>query len=103
MEAVTVNPTAPALSWAATASGVEGTAIALGSLGETVTGQAGDNNSANALTISGALAGAVLSDGHGKRYTFTGVSDAHDITGWNLSSLTVTPANDANFTLTATA
>ncbi|MGO4159005.1 beta strand repeat-containing protein [Cupriavidus sp. YAF13] len=102
-EAVTVNPLAPTLSWAATAIGVEGAAIALGGLGVTITNLTGDANLQNTLTISGAPANAVLSDGHGHTHTSIGTGDAIDLSGWTLSSLTITPTSDANFTLTARA
>ncbi|RDK04949.1 beta strand repeat-containing protein, partial [Cupriavidus lacunae] len=102
-EAVTVNPLAPTLSWAASAAGLEGTAIALGSLGVTIANLGGDANVQNSLTISGVPLNAVFSDGHGHTHTSSGTSDTIDLTGWTLSSLTVTPTNDTNFTLTARA
>src|SRR5207247_442921 len=82
-------------------SGVEGSAIAL-NLGVTVNGLAGDSNSLSTLNISGATAGAVLTDGSNS-HTFTGPSDTFDIHSWNLSALTIKPANDTNFTLTIAA
>src|SRR5436309_10753944 len=45
---------------------------------------------------------AVLTDGSNS-HTFTGPTDAFDIHSWNLSALTITPANDTNFTLTVAA
>jgi hypothetical protein len=102
-EAVTVSPTHPVLSWATSVSGVQGTSIALGTLGETVTSQTGDSNTPNTLTISGAPAGAVLTDGHGHTHTSAGTADAIDVSGWTLSGLTITPTGDPNFMLTATA
>jgi fibronectin-binding autotransporter adhesin len=103
-EQVTVNPTAPTLTWAAQVSGTE-TQVALGSLTDTITGHTGDSNSANTLTISGAPQGAVLSDG-----IHIAISDGHtaiDVSGWNLSCLTANTSGasipDGNFTLTATA
>jgi hypothetical protein len=76
---------------------VEGTSISLGNLVATDS----DNNIAS-LTINGATAGAVLTDGHNS-HTFTGPSDAPKISGWNLSSLSIKPAGDTNFSLVVTA
>ena len=101
-EQVTVGPTAPTVTWAAATPGVEGTPIALGALAATITGQDGDSNTLDTLTISGAPSGAVLSDGHGHSVTSDG-STPIDVAGWNLSTLAITPSSDANFTLTATA
>src|SRR6202008_361470 len=95
-EMVTVNSLAPTLAPVAE-SGVEGAAIAL-NLGATVNGLAGDGNSLSTLTLSGAPAGAWFSDSHGHTHTSSGTSDAFDVHDWNLSSLSVTPTNDANFT-----
>ena len=100
-EAVTVTPTAATETWAPAATGVEGSTIALGALAVTVTGKSGDSNVLNTLTISGAPAGAILSDGHGHTATSTGA--AINVMGWTLSSLTIKPLNAGNFTLTATA
>ncbi len=44
-----------------------------------------------------------MSDGHGHSFTATAGSTSVDIHGWTLSGLTVTPANDANFSLQITA
>jgi VCBS repeat-containing protein len=101
-EQVTVNPTPPTVTWAAATPGVEGTAIALGTLAATITGQAGDTNALNTLTIGGAPSGAVLTDGHGHSVTSDG-STPIDVVGWHLSTLTITPTNAVDFTLTATA
>jgi hypothetical protein len=95
-EQVTVNPSAPTVAPEA-ASGVENTAIAL-NLGVMVTGQPGDSNSLATLNLSGATAGTVLSDGI-HTHIFTGPGDTFDIHSWNLSTLTIKPAGDANFTL----
>jgi hypothetical protein len=100
-EKLTVLPTAPVLSWSASVSGVEGAAIPLGNLAGTVTGKSGDKNSLSTLTISGAPAGAVLSDGHGHSHASSGVADVIDVSRWTLSSLTITPTSNASFTLTA--
>jgi VCBS repeat-containing protein len=101
-EQVTIGPTAPTVTWAAATPGVEGTAIALGTLAATITGQEGDTNTLNTLEIGGAPSGAVLSDGHGHSVTSDG-STPISVVGWNLSTLTITPTGDVNFTLTATA
>jgi hypothetical protein len=100
---VTVKPSAPTLSWAASVSGVGGAPIALGALVATIKGQSGDTNSLATLTISGAPAGSLLSDGHGHLHASAGVNDVVDVSAWTLSSLTITPTNDTNFTLTASA
>src|SRR5437588_206257 len=97
IEAVTVNPTAPSVAPVAEI-GVEGTAIALNP-GVTVNGAAGDSNSLSSLVVSAIPVGAVLSDGHGNSFTATAGNTSVDVHNWNLSSLTITPANDANFTL----
>ena len=99
-DAVTVNPLAATVTPVA-ATGVEGSAIAL-NLGVTVNGLSGDANSLATLTLSGATAGAVLTDGI-NTHTFTGPSDTIDIHTWNLSTLTIKPASDTNFTLTVAA
>src|SRR5579871_592747 len=101
-EQVTVDPTAPTVTWATATPGVQGAAITLGGLVATITSLAGDTNTLNTLTISGAPAGTVLDDGHGHHATSNG-STPISVVGWNLSTLTITPAGDRNFTLTATA
>src|ERR1700720_213830 len=95
-EAVTVNPLAPTLAPVAT-GGIEGASIAL-NLGTTVTGLAGDANALAALVVSAIPLGATLGDG---THTFTASAGATsvDVHGWNLASLAITPAADANFTL----
>ena len=100
MELVTVNPLAPTVAPGAE-TGVEGSAIAL-SLGVAVRSLGSESNSLSSLLISGATAGAVLTDGTNS-HTFSGPSDAFDIHSWNLSTLTIKPANDTNFTLTVAA
>ncbi|MEH2614336.1 Ig-like domain-containing protein [Bradyrhizobium sp. AZCC 1693] len=102
---VTVNVAAvadaPTLT-VAPAAGNEDTAIAL-SIGAALTDTDGSEH-LSSLTVGAIPAGAILSDGS---HTFT--ADAShtsvDILGWNLSSLTVTPAanSDADFVLTVTA
>ena len=103
-EVVTVNPTAPTLTWAAGTSGTE-TNISLGTLTDTITGQTGDSNSLNTLTISGVPSGAILSDG--TNHVTSDGSTPINVKGWTLSSLTVDTSHatipDGNFQLTATA
>jgi VCBS repeat-containing protein len=91
-------PSAPTVSWTATVTGVEGSDISLNSLSPSLGG-----NTLNSLVITGAPTNAVLSDGNGHTHTSTGTTDAIDIRAWDLGTLKVTPANDLNFTLTATA
>ena len=95
-----MSPTAPTVTPVA-ASGVEHTAIAL-DLGVTVNGQPGDSNSLATLNISGATAGAILTDGT-DTHTFSGPGDTFDIHSWNLATLTIKPAGDSNFALTVAA
>ncbi|WJR77825.1 Ig-like domain-containing protein [Bradyrhizobium sp. NP1] len=103
-ETVTVNPTSPSLTWAASVSSTEAV-ISLAALSETITGQTGDSNVGNTLTISGVPQGAVLSDGHG--HSAIGNGTAIDVSAWTLSSLTIDTTGASvptgNFTLTATA
>ena len=92
---MTVNPLAPKVTWAPAPSvGFEGTSIALGTLSAAVGSLPGDSNSLSTLTISGAPAGAVLSDGHGHSHKSSGVTDAFDVSGRTLSSLSITTANN---------
>jgi hypothetical protein len=95
-EAVTVTPEAPTVAPVA-ATGVEGSAIAL-DLGVTVNGLTGDSNSLASLVVSTIPDGAVLSDGT-HSFTASAGSESIDIHSWNLSSLTITSATAANFTL----
>src|SRR5438105_3723451 len=95
-DTVTVNPLAPTLAPLAE-TGLEGSAIAL-DLGASVNGLAGDANSLASLTISAIPLGATLSDGT-HSFTASAGSTSVDVPGWNLASLTVTSANDINFTL----
>src|SRR5207253_2205246 len=95
-EAVTVNPLAPTLAPVAE-TGLEGSPIAL-DLGAGINGLAGDANALASLVVSAIPVGATLSDGT-HSFTAGAGSTAVDVAGWNLASLTVTSANDANFTL----
>ena len=103
-EAVTVNAgTAPTVAPVAE-SGVEGSAIAL-NLGLTVNGLTDDTNSLSSLMVSGIPDGAVLSDGTGlpgHSFTADATHGQQDVSTWTLSSLTITPATDANFARTVT-
>ena len=97
---LTVNTVAPS----AAVSGVEGTAIAL-DLVPTLLELINNNpNSLVSLVIGGLPAGAVLSDGTpADSFTASAGNSSIEIFSnllqWDLSSLTITPANDANFTL----
>ncbi|MDB5469048.1 MAG: hypothetical protein JWR84_608 [Caulobacter sp.] len=53
------------------------------------------------LAVSGIPAGATLSDGNGHSFTATAALTGVDVTGWTLSGLSITPAQDseADFTL----
>src|SRR6202007_1477486 len=95
-ETVTVTPLAPSLAPVAE-TGVEGAAIAL-NLGATVNGLTGDANTLASLVVSAIPVGAALTDGT-HSFTASAGNTAVDIHAWTLSSLTVTPANDTNFTL----
>ena len=85
----------PSLTWSATAAaGTEGAPIALGALA---------SSSANTLAsvlLSGVPAGAVVTDGV---HSTVAAGSPVNVLGWNYAALTVTPANDANFTLSAQA
>jgi fibronectin-binding autotransporter adhesin len=96
-EVVTVNPSAPTVSPVAE-SRTEGKPIAL-DLGATVNGLSGDSNTLASLMVSAIPVGATLSDGHDHSFTATSGSTSVDVSGWTYTSLSVTPANDANFTL----
>ncbi len=91
------DPTPPTMSWGSgKTSGVEGSPIVLETLVAT------DAVGITSLVVSGATAGTVLTDGSNS-HTFTGLLDSVDIHTWNLQTLKITPASDANFTLTAVA
>ena len=91
-EPVVVNPVAPTLAPVAE-TGVEGSAIAL-NLGASAKNLAGDSNSLATLTVSAIPVGATLSDGVNS-FTATAGSTSVSVLGWSLSSLTITPLNDA--------
>ena len=102
-ELVTVNPLAPTVAPVAE-SGVEGTKIAL-NLGVTVNSESGTygdppgTNTLQSLVISSIPVGALLSDGQGDFFLALPGHTSVNVTNWNLSSLTIIPPNDTNFTL----
>ena len=97
---MTVNPLAPTVTPVA-ATGVEGSAIAL-DLGVTVNSLSGDSSSLATLMLSAIPVGAVLSDGTNS-FTASAGATSVDVHAWTLSSLTVTPPDATNFTLTVAA
>jgi hypothetical protein len=99
-EIVTVNPLAPTVAPVAEV-GVEGQKIAL-NLGATINSLAGDSNTLSSLIVSAIPVGAKLSDGT-HTFTATASTTSVNISAWTLSSLTVTPTNDTNFTLSVAA
>ena len=79
-------------------TGTEGHAIALGTISFNK-----NIASMKSLLVGAIPLGATLSDGHGHSFTATASHSSTDVLAWNLSGLSITPANDANFTLTLTA
>ncbi len=80
----------------APAAGVEGAAIHL-AFSDTVTGA-----KLASFVIGGIPDGAVITDGTpGHTYTSGSADGSVDVACWNLSNLTITPADAANFTLKA--
>ena len=100
-EAITVNPLAPTLAPVAE-TGVEGSPIAL-NLGAALKSLSGDANSWASMVVSAIPVGAVLSDGHGHSFTATAGSTSTGVAAWTLTSLKITPANAADFTLSIAA
>ncbi len=100
-EAITVNPLAPTLAPVAT-TGVEGSPVAL-NLGAALKSASGDANSWASVVVSAIPVGAVLSDGQGHSFTATAANTSTDIAAWTLTSLKITPANAADFTLSIAA
>ncbi|TPK70433.1 hypothetical protein, partial [Mesorhizobium sp. B2-4-17] len=95
---VTVDEAPPTVTWAAGATGVEGTAIHLGTLA------ASDVAGIASLVVSGIPVGATLTDGTASHaFTATSGLTSIDVHTWNLSTLSITPPNDANFSLSAVA
>ncbi len=70
---------------------MEGEAIGLGTITPAGSGL-------TAVTISGLPVNATVSDGT-HSFAATGVTTSVNVLGWNYGSLTITPANDANFVL----
>ncbi|MBR0938283.1 Ig-like domain-containing protein [Bradyrhizobium jicamae] len=100
-QVIRVDETLPTVTWLPQAeSGVEGAAIALGTIAASASSLPG--NSVQSLVVSGIPIGAVLTDGTN---SFVATSDdtSVDVRGWTLSNLKITPPNDTNFTLTVTA
>jgi hypothetical protein len=96
-EAVTVDPLAPTVT-AVAVEGIDGAQIPL-----RITAWANGDSMLFALVVGDIPVGATLSDGAGHTFTATAENTSVDIIGWTLSSLTITPTTDANFTLTVTA
>ena len=71
-------------------------------LGASARNLAGDSNSLATLTISAIPVGATLSDGV-NTFTATTGNTSVSVLGWSLSSLTITPLKDANFSLSVSA
>ena len=100
-ELVTIAPIAPTIT-VSPASGTEGSPISLN-----ISASASDpydrDSIVTSLMISGIPVGDTLSDGHGHTFTATNGQTSVDVVNWRLSGLAITPANDANFSLTVTA
>jgi len=102
-QVIAVDETPPKVTWSPSAEcGIEGKAIALGSIVATANNVPGHSNSVQSLVVSGIPVGAVLTDGT-HCFVATSGDTSVDVKSWNLSSLKVTPPNDTNFTLTVTA
>ena len=76
-------------------SGVEGGAIALGTI-------AASGSGLTALRVSGIPVGATLSDGTHSFVASAG-NGSVDVLGWSYTTLSIKPVNDANFALTVQA
>ncbi|WP_426442415.1 M10 family metallopeptidase C-terminal domain-containing protein [Bradyrhizobium genosp. P] len=102
-QVITVDETLPTLTWLPQAeSGVEGSAIALGTITATANSLPGHSNGVQSLVVSSIPVGAVLTDGTNS-FVATSGNTSVDVKGWTLSNLKITPPNDTNFTLTVTA
>ncbi|SHK84814.1 FecR family protein [Bradyrhizobium lablabi] len=102
-QAITVDETLPAVTWLPPAeSGIEGAAIALGTITAIANSLPGHSNSVQSLVVSSIPVGAVLTDGTNSFVAASG-STSVDVKSWTLSSLEITPPNDTNFTLSVTA
>uniref|UniRef100_UPI001CBD3625 beta strand repeat-containing protein n=1 Tax=Pseudomonas sp. GL-B-19 TaxID=2832393 RepID=UPI001CBD3625 len=83
-------------------TGAEGTSVHLSAITTALTDV--DGSESLSVKISGIPVGAVLTDGAGHTFTATATSGEANVTGWTLSSLTVTPPAYYNgqFNLTVT-
>ena len=100
-ELVTVDPAAPTVSPVAEIGGV-GQPIDL-DLGTTVSSLPGDANSLASLVVSTIPVGATLSDDRGNSFLATGSGNQVDVHNWDLSHLTITPADATSFVLNVAA
>ncbi|HEY7581575.1 MAG TPA: alkaline phosphatase family protein, partial [Acetobacteraceae bacterium] len=92
----TTGTTVPTVTWSPAAeTGVEGSAVALGTI-------AASGNQLTSVLVSGIPVGDTLSDG---THTFTAAtgSTSVNVLGWNYGSLTIKASNDANFSLSVQA
>jgi hypothetical protein len=102
-QAIAVDETPPTVKWLPPAEcGIEGRAIALGSIAATANSVPGHSNNVQSLVVSGIPVGAVFTDGT-NCFVATSGDTSVDVKCWNLSNLKITPPNDTNFTLTVTA
>ncbi|HEX8587646.1 retention module-containing protein, partial [Pseudomonas sp.] len=100
---INVTPVADAPSvTVANANGAEDSAIKLDLSAALV--DTDGSESLGPIIVGGIPVGAVLSDGNGHSYTSIPVSEGGDgeayLTGWNLSTLTITPPKDFNGLIT---
>ncbi len=98
--AATINvfatPPGPTVTWSPTTeTGVEGSAIALGTITPTGTGL-------TSVLVSGVPVGAALSDGT-HSFVATAGTTSVNVLGWTYTGLSIKPATDANFSLSVTA
>ncbi len=68
----------------------------------TITATLSSGETLQSLILNRIPAGALLNDG-AHSFAMAAPSSSVNVAGWNLSSLAITPANNTNFTLTATA
>jgi Bacterial Ig-like domain/FecR protein/Peptidase M10 serralysin C terminal len=102
-QALTVDETPPTVTWLPPAeAGIEGRAIALGTITATANSLPGHSDSVQSLEVTGIPIGAVLTDGT-NCFTATSGNTSVDVKSWNLSNLKIIPPNDTNFTLSVTA
>ena len=87
-------PGGPTVTWSPSAeTGVEGHAISLGTIMPS-----GGSGSYSSVLVSGVPVGATLGDGAHSFTASTG-NTSFNIVGWNYGSLSITPPNDNNFSL----